>query len=100
MPALNRKHDIGMFYYYAIAEYVNKILYRPVTVRVVVVQTKARRRVSCETFKKSEPDGTGKRTRHTIDQCFPTVFLEEHQQYTFRMCPLSVPYISGLGSLY
>lgn len=60
-----------MFYYDTIltTEYVNKILYRPVIVRVVVVQTKAKARrtqtnfsnerskkghVSCETFHRQQ----------------------------------------------
>lgn len=30
-------------------------------------------------------------------QCFPTLFLEAHQQYTFFMSPVSDPSISGLG---
>ncbi len=32
-----------------------------------------------------------------LGQCFPTLFLEAHQQCTFWMSPLSDQYISGPG---
>ncbi len=32
-----------------------------------------------------------------VGQCFPTLFLEAHQQCTFWMSPLSDQYISGPG---